>query len=116
MTQARLSPQQLGMQDAESQSPEGLVIQGLHSALAGPFALTVGPGECASITGASGSGKSLFLRMIADLDVNAGSVRLGGRAREAFAPAEWRRHAAYVAAEAGWWEDRVASHYPRGQL
>ena len=89
-----------------------LSIRDLQSDLAGPFSLELAPGACAAITGPSGSGKSLFLRMVADLDPNAGEVRLDGRERGAFAPPEWRRQASYVAAEAGWWAETVAEHFP----
>ena len=56
-------------------------MQGLRSEFAGPFELNLGTGACAAITGPSGSGKSLFLRMIADLDPNDGKVWLNGRER-----------------------------------
>ncbi len=84
---------------------------GLHSDLAGPFDLTVPSGGAICISGASGSGKSLFLRMIADLDPNVGRVELGGQAREQLTAPEWRRRAPYVAAESGWWRDGVAEHF-----
>lgn len=67
-----------------------------------------------AITGASGSGKSLFLRMIADLDPNEGEVSLGGVARAETAAPHWRRQVTYVAAEAGWWADEVADHFAGG--
>ena len=51
-----------------------LLVKELRSEFAGPFDLTLGAGACAAITGPSGSGKSLFLRMIADLDPNQGQV------------------------------------------
>jgi ABC-type iron transport system FetAB ATPase subunit len=88
-----------------------LLIAGLHSRLAGPFDLQLAPGECVGVQGPSGSGKSLFLRMVADLDPNEGTVVLDGRARSEFSPPEWRRRVAYVAAEPGWWVDRVAGHF-----
>jgi ABC-type lipoprotein export system ATPase subunit len=91
-----------------------LRIAGLRSALAGPFDLTVAPGEAVAITGASGSGKSLFLRMIADLDPNEGGVSLGERDRAGVPAPAWRRLATYVAAESGWWEETVAAHFPPG--
>ena len=47
-----------------------LRVKQLRSAYAGPFELLLDKGACAAITGPSGSGKSLFLRMIADLDPN----------------------------------------------
>jgi len=88
-----------------------LTIVNLHSRLAGPFTLSVAPGECIAITGPSGSGKSLFLRMVADLDPNDGDVALDGRPRRGFSPSAWRRQVVYVAAEPGWWEETVAPHF-----
>ncbi len=66
--------------------------------------------------GPSGSGKSLFLRMIADLDVNEGQVALDGRARADFPAPLWRRAVSYVPAEAGWWADDVRAHFPADEL
>ena len=84
----------------------------LRSRLAGPFDLTLEPGECVAITGASGSGKSLLLRMIADLDPNEGEAWLDGAARSGMSAPAWRRRVAYVAAESGWWADLVVDHFP----
>jgi putative ABC transport system ATP-binding protein len=89
-----------------------LLIQALRSALAGPFDLSLGAGHCAAITGPSGSGKSLFLRMIADLDPNEGKVWLNGSARGAMSAPQWRRQATYVSSESGWWADKVVEHFP----
>ena len=91
----------------------GLTILGLRSALAGPFDLELMPGSCAAITGPSGSGKSLFLRMIADLDPNEGQVRLDGNDRSELPAIAWRRRVAYVAAESGWWAEDVRPHFPK---
>jgi putative ABC transport system ATP-binding protein len=88
-----------------------LLVQGLRSEFAGPFELSLDTGTCAAITGASGSGKSLFLRMIADLDPNQGKVWLNGAERGAVAAPHWRSQATYVAAESGWWADRVIEHF-----
>ena len=88
-----------------------LVITKLRGAFIGPLDLTVEAGTCAAITGPSGAGKSLFLRMIADLDPNEGTVCLGDLSRDNMPAPEWRRHAMYVAAEAGWWADRVDAHF-----
>jgi ABC-type iron transport system FetAB ATPase subunit len=85
---------------------------GLRSALAGPFDIAVAAGECIAITGASGSGKSLLLRLIADLDPGEGEVFLDGIARSSIAAPAWRREVAYVAAESGWWNEAVAPHFP----
>jgi putative ABC transport system ATP-binding protein len=89
-----------------------LRIVNLRSRLAGPFDLELETGECVAITGPSGSGKSLFLRMIADLDPNEGEVHLDGRERRSWSAPEWRRQATYAAAEPGWWGERVAEHFP----
>ena len=94
-----------------AQSGDRLRLAGLRSRLAGPFDLSVEAGECIAITGASGSGKSLFLRMIADLDPAQGQVWLDGRPRAGFPAPEWRRQVVYNAAEPGWWSDQVAAHF-----
>lgn len=88
-----------------------LRIAGLSSPLAGPFDLTVTAGSCLAIMGASGSGKSLFLRMIADLDPNDGEVWLGDQPRSGMSGPAWRRLVTYVPAESGWWTDDVADHF-----
>jgi putative ABC transport system ATP-binding protein len=88
-----------------------LRIVNLRSQLAGPIDLTIEAGECVAITGPSGSGKSLFLRMIADLDPNEGEVFLDGAERRSMAAPVWRRRVVYNAAEPGWWSENVADHF-----
>lgn len=80
----------------------------------GPVSLSAAGGECVAIRGASGSGKSLFFRAIADLDPNEGSVYLDGRSREDMPAYDWRRQVALVPAETGWWADRVGDHFSAG--
>ena len=89
-----------------------LTVKQLRSELAGPFELSLGRGTCAAITGASGSGKSLFLRMVADLDPNQGEVWLNEQARAAMPAPAWRKQVTYVAAESGWWTEIVIRHFP----
>jgi ABC-type lipoprotein export system ATPase subunit len=93
-----------------------LTMKDLESPLAGPFTLSLPRGGCAAITGPSGSGKSLFLRMMADLDPNAGEIAIDGVRRESLAAPAWRRRAPYVAAEAGWWCETVADHFVADEL
>ncbi len=88
-----------------------LEVRGLRTALIGPIDVAVAPGECVAVRGPSGSGKSLLLRAIADLDPNEGAARLGARAREAMPAWRWRRLVALVPAESGWWADSVAEHF-----
>src|SRR6266436_7321179 len=92
-----------------------LLVKDLRSAFAGPFELNLGTGACAAITGPSGSGKSLFLRMIADLDLNEGKVWLNERERASITAPEWRGKVTYVSSESGWWADTVIEHFARNK-
>jgi ABC-type iron transport system FetAB ATPase subunit len=73
--------------------------------------LVVSAGEIVTLRGASGSGKTLLLRAIADLDPHKGEVSLNGIARSGMSGPEWRRRVRFVAAEAAWWADRVGEHF-----
>jgi putative ABC transport system ATP-binding protein len=68
-------------------------------------------GECVALQGASGSGKTLLMRAIADLDPNEGAVKLDGTLRERMPAPEWRKQVTYLAAEPGWWTDIVKGHF-----
>jgi ABC-type multidrug transport system ATPase subunit len=89
-----------------------LVIRGLTRAGLEPFDFDLADGECVSVRGPSGGGKTTLLRAIADLDPSTGSVSLDGAARETMPAPQWRRAVCYLAADAGWWEDGVAAHFP----
>lgn len=91
-----------------------LEVEGLKTAQLGPLGLCLQSGELVQISGASGSGKSLLLRALADLDPSSGTVRLAGQDREAIEPPDWRRQVAYVPAETAWWATQVAEHFPAG--
>lgn len=77
----------------------------------GPIELTIGAGECVSLAGASGSGKTLLLRAIADLDPHEGIVRLDGTACDATPAPSWRRAVGMLPAESAWWADTVGPHF-----
>jgi putative ABC transport system ATP-binding protein len=122
MTGATRSARQSRLQPAEERGEvveagisvtEALLIMGLRNAIAGLFELSLGHGACAAITGPSGSGKSLFLRMVADLDPNEGEVWFNGYRRSSMTAQEWRKKVMYVPAESGWWADTVAHHFSR---
>jgi len=68
-------------------------------------------GEAVAVTGASGSGKSLVLRALADLIPNEGEVSLEGQSRGDLSGPEWRKLVTYVAATPGWWAERVEDHF-----
>jgi ABC-type iron transport system FetAB ATPase subunit len=80
----------------------------------GPVDLDLDAGTCTSIAGKSGAGKSVLLRMIADLDPHEGDCALDGQACSAMAAPKWRRQVKYVAAESGWWDKTVAAHFAPG--
>lgn len=68
-------------------------------------------GECIALQGASGSGKTLLLRAIADLDPSEGTVTLDGATRESMPAPAWRRQVTFVTSEPGWWADTVRQHF-----
>ncbi len=88
-----------------------LEIVALRTELVGPVDLSMADGECVAILGPSGSGKSLLLRAIADLDPNDGDVCLHGLSRNSMPAYEWRRLVSHVPAESGWWADLVIDHF-----
>lgn len=80
----------------------------------GPLSLSIAAGECVCVLGASGSGKSLLLRAIADLDPHGGDIFLDGRACSATPASEWRGAVMLVMAESQWWFDTVGDHFIDG--
>jgi ABC-type iron transport system FetAB ATPase subunit len=73
--------------------------------------LRVDAGECVAIMGRSGSGKTLLLRSIADLDPHEGDCVLDGQRCSAMPAPAWRSKVTYVPADSGWWADRIADHF-----
>ena len=88
-----------------------LDVRQLRSRFGGPFDLALDGGECVSILGKSGSGKSVLLRLIADLDPGTGEVELDGRSRDHWPAPEWRRRVVYQAAEPAWWAPTAGDHF-----
>jgi len=88
-----------------------LRTKGLRNHLVGPIDFTVACGTCVTMSGQSGSGKSVLLRMIADLDPHEGDAWLDDRSRSSMDAHLWRRAVGYVPAESGWWSDRVCDHF-----
>jgi ABC-type iron transport system FetAB ATPase subunit len=73
--------------------------------------LTLTPGQCVGLTGASGSGKSLFLRALTDLDPHAGGMFLDGVDADHIQAPQWRRQVGLLPAESAWWHDAVGPHF-----
>jgi ABC-type iron transport system FetAB ATPase subunit len=80
-----------------------------------PVDLSIQAGGLALVSGPSGSGKSLLLRAISDLDPNTGEAWLDDDARSAMPASRWRRRLGLLPAEAFWWSERVGDHFPCGQ-
>jgi putative ABC transport system ATP-binding protein len=97
----------------ERQDGDGALLRavGLSGRLAGPVDFALQGGECLAITGRSGAGKTLLLRMVADLDPHHGEAWLHGVACSAMPAPAWRQRVLYVAAESGWWAPAVSAHF-----
>lgn len=76
-----------------------------------PFDIHVAKGETVTLSGPSGSGKSLFLRAVADLDPHQGIAASDGKVCDEINPQEWRRHVGYLPAESHWWAATVQEHF-----
>ena len=76
-----------------------------------PISFELHKGDLLVVRGPSGSGKSLLLRAIADLDEAAGEIELEKGLRSQMAPHSWRTKVRYLAAESGWWREHVGEHF-----
>jgi len=76
--------------------------------------LDVARGEIVVVRGATGSGKTLLLRAIADLDpCEAGTASIDGVERAALSPAAWRARVVYVHPEPPRYAGRVRDDLER---
>jgi ABC-type iron transport system FetAB ATPase subunit len=98
-----------------SRSSTLLQIKDLRRLMIGPVSFSLDAGECLCLSGPSGTGKSLLLRAIADLDPHEGSVWLDGTASDAIAPALWRCRVGLLPPESSWWLPRAIDHFHDGQ-
>ena len=89
----------------------GLRLDGLSTMLLREVDLTLATGERIFLSGASGSGKSLLLRAVADLDPHRGEVWLDDLPRSRLTPPEWRRRVGLLPAESHWWAETVGEHW-----
>ena len=88
-----------------------LILKGFANDLLEPFDLQIAAGECISLTGPSGSGKSRLLRAIADLAPHQGEAFLDGQSQWQMSGPAWRKRVGLLPAECFWWETRVAEHF-----
>jgi len=97
-----------------STTPPLLEIKELRRLMIGPVTLAVAAGECLCIAGPSGTGKSLLLRAIADLDPHDGEVMLEGVPASEIAPDVWRARVGLLPPESSWWRPLVRDHFCDG--
>ncbi len=88
-----------------------LTIEQLQYLHCGPVDMQVRTGECVGLSGASGSGKSLFLRALADMEPHRGVIRLDETEQQSISAHAWRRKLALLPAETAWWFDTVGEHF-----
>lgn len=88
-----------------------LQIDSLRFLDRGPYSLTVNSAQCVCLTGASGSGKTLFLRNVADLDSHQGLLFLNQVESMVFKPSVWRTQVGLLPAESRWWAENVNQHF-----
>ncbi|ADC63639.1 ABC transporter ATP-binding protein [Allochromatium vinosum] len=93
----------------------GLRLDGIAHRTLAPIDLALDAGERVFVSGPSGSGKSLLLRAIADLDPHRGEVWLGAEPRSRMTPPVWRRRVGLLSAESFWWAETVGAHLPASQ-
>ena len=72
--------------------------------------LTADASECLAISGPSGTGKTLLLRAICDLEPHDGQMFLDGVDSSCIEPPVWRRSVGMLPAENFWWNERVGDH------
>ena len=79
------------------------------------MSFTVDSGQCLGLSGQSGSGKTLLLRAIADLDLNHGEVSIRDKKRSSFSGPNWRKKIGYLPAESKWWHSLVGQHFDNAE-
>ncbi|ABK44604.1 ABC transporter related protein [Magnetococcus marinus MC-1] len=98
-------------QTLEIDPQAGLSLSGFILPDGHALALRLAPGTCCAIMGPSGSGKSLLLRAICDLDPHTAQVQWQGAWQQQTPAPQWRSRVAYLPAESAWWHDRVGEHF-----
>jgi ABC-type iron transport system FetAB ATPase subunit len=94
-------------------SMNGLLVEKLQFLDRGPYNFGVPAGTVFGLSGSSGSGKTLLLRAISDLDPSSGRVTLNGICSQSISGPEWRQKVAWLPAESLWWHDHVGAHFWR---
>jgi len=85
--------------------------QALVHSLFGPLDLTLEQEDIVALSGASGIGKSLFLRCLADLEPHTGQIQLDQKNQIDYLPPDWRKRVGLLPADAQWWRVFVGDHF-----
>jgi len=85
-------------------------LQIIKKSLLEAVTFSIDSGECVCLSGPSGTGKTLLLRAISDLDEHTGNIFLDTRECHRYPAPEWRKHVGFLTAESYWWFDRVGDH------
>ena len=90
--------------------------QGIRTEVIGPWDMTLQAGTITSLRGPSGSGKSLLLRSLADLDPHTGTLALAGDDALGLDGPAWRKRVGMLPSECAWWSEVVGDHFPDRDL
>ena len=93
-----------------------LEIETLETGIVRAAALVVNDGQRIMLSGESGSGKSVFLRALADLLPWQGELRLDGQSVHELPAHQWRRRVMLLEAESAWWAERIIDHFPENAI
>lgn len=88
-----------------------LTLQDVCVAHVGPVSLQIKASEVVCISGASGIGKSLLLRAIADIIPHTGLILLDNVSATELPAPQWRKQVALLPAENQWWYDYIQEHF-----
>jgi ABC-type iron transport system FetAB ATPase subunit len=89
-----------------------LTLKHFKSPLLEPIELHIPAGQCTTLSGPSGSGKSRLLRALADLDPHQGEAWLDDREMTSLSGPAWRSQVGLLPAESAWWYEQVGDHFP----
>ncbi|MBF0446655.1 MAG: ATP-binding cassette domain-containing protein [Magnetococcales bacterium] len=79
---------------------------------AGPlFSFSIAAGEVLCLSGQSGTGKTLLLRAIADLDPHQGAIWFNDQSMDSIPAPLWRKKIGLILSESYWWSDIVSDHF-----
>lgn len=92
------------------------VVQHLSSRHLQDINFEIAAGECVGLSGESGSGKSVLLRALMDLDPHEGKVLFDEVPVSECTPQQWREMVGFLLAESVWWDGAVAEYFSEPRM